>query len=205
MVAQPLGVELFPALEGHGLAAFQGLRGFALGMAGQVGANVGAELVAFDFDHQVFAVGAAQHKVGRVGVPAPVVAQVFGAQVGFAGVGQPASEPQAFNLVRVRLQQAQRPVQKFGFGVGVKVVAFVVKAALQRQCGMGRVLGGFIEVLVFFVEADAGGVNRLAVHFGAVKAVGLDQCYGYLDFVPGFFVLVALGFDLPTQRVDVML
>ena len=68
----------------------------------------------------MLAVGTAQHEVGRVSVPAAINAQVFGTQVGFAGVGQPAGEPQAFDLVRVRLQQAQCPVQKKRVGASEK-------------------------------------------------------------------------------------
>jgi len=41
--------------------------------------NVGAEFVAFNLYHQVLAVGAAQHKIGGVAVPAAIITQVFGA------------------------------------------------------------------------------------------------------------------------------
>ena len=64
VVGQLVGVQALPLLQGHGFFAFQRLRGFAPAQAGQVGGDVGAEAVAFDLDHQVFAVGAAQHKVG---------------------------------------------------------------------------------------------------------------------------------------------
>ena len=205
VVAQALGVEVFPALQCYSLSAFLGLRGLACRVAGHVGMDVGAELVALDFHHQVFAVGAAQHEVGRVGVPAAIVAQVLGAQVGFARVGQAAGEPQAFDLVRVALQQAQRPIQKFGLGRGVEVVALVVEAGLQGQRGMGRVLGLLLEWFALFRKADAGGVDALAIHLGMVEALGLDQGHGHFDFVPGFLVLAALGFDLQRQGIEVML
>lgn len=104
------------------------MRRLAVGVSGKFGGDVGAELVAFDFNHEVFAVGTAQNKVGRVGVPAAIVTQVLGAQIGFSRVGQAAGEPQAFDVVRVIVQQAQRPVQKLGLGAGVEVIALAVKA-----------------------------------------------------------------------------
>ena len=99
MVGQLVGVQALPLLQGHGFLAFQRVRGLAPAQAGQVGGDVGAEAVALDLHHQVLAVGAAQHKVGGVAVPAAIVAQVFGVQVGLGGVGDAAGKPHAFNVV----------------------------------------------------------------------------------------------------------
>ena len=204
MVGQLVGVQALPLLQGHGFFAFQRLRGFAPAQAGQVGGDVGAEAVAFDLDHQVFAVGAAQHKVGGVAVPAAIVAQVFSVKVGLGGVGDAAGKPHAFDLVGLVLQLAQRPLQKARLGQRVKVVALVVKAARQCMGGVCGVCGAEVELFFIFGKADAGGVHGAAAALGAVKAVGLHQGNGHVDFFEVGFVLRPLRLDLQAQGVEVV-
>ena len=127
VVGQPIRIQVFPALERYSLAAFGALRRLAARVAGKVGIDGGAFRVLLDFHHQMLAVSAADDEIRRVVVPAAVLAQILGEQLGLGRIGEAAGEPQAFDGVGVVLQQAQGPVEEFRLGTGIEVVELVVE------------------------------------------------------------------------------
>ena len=203
-IAQRFGVQCLPAFQRDGFATLARLQGLAAGFASKVGGDVGAVAVGLHFNDQRFAVGALDDEVGRVGVPATIIAEIFGEQIGLAGIGETAGEPDAVDLVRVVFKQRQRPFEKFAFGCRIKVVALVVKAALARELRVTQLGSGDVERFAVGREADASGVDRRAVDVASGETVSFDQRDGNLNDFFKTFVVTALRLDLTLEGTEVM-
>lgn len=96
-------------------------------------------------------------------------------QRGLAGIGQAAGEPQTFNLVRLRLQQALAPVQ---IPVGFQCPELGAAQIAQLICG------GVFEREV--QDLADGGVGRTVVAPGAPRVHTFGQ--GLKQAIHGIFL-----------------
>src|SRR5699024_9718601 len=116
----------------------------------------------------------------------------FGKQFGLAGVGQPAGEPDAVDVIRVFGQQCKYPLEIMRLGLGVEIVAFVVKALVAGGIAVREVVGGLVQMGAILGESDAGRVNRHAAAAALFKAVRLDQRQRDVNGFPMLFVVAGL-------------